>query len=116
VSSHELKSLQLKLKPTVKIIDIVKKVSPRTYLIAFRAEYKLPRKKLIESAHRRLLEARADLVVVNDVGKKEVGFGAETNEVFIVDKEKNAVHVPLAVKREIARKILDVAIGRIRPK
>jgi len=56
------------------------------------------------------------LIVVNDVGKKGVGFGTETNEVFIVDKKKNAIHVPLAPKREVARKILDVVNEKIKPK
>jgi phosphopantothenoylcysteine decarboxylase/phosphopantothenate--cysteine ligase len=116
VSSHELHMLEVKLKPTVKIIDDVKKVSPRTFLVAFRAEYKLPKRELIESAYRRLLEAKADLIVVNDVGKKGVGFGTDTNEVFIIDKRKNIVHVPVAKKRQVARRILDVTIDKIKPK
>jgi len=116
VSSHELHSLELKLKPTVKIIDSVKKVSPRTFLVAFRAEYKLPKEELIESAHKRLLGAKADLIVVNDVGKKGAGFGTDTNEVFIIDKKKNIVHVPLTRKREVARKILDVINMKMKPK
>jgi phosphopantothenoylcysteine decarboxylase/phosphopantothenate--cysteine ligase len=116
VSSHDVHSLDLKLIPTVKIIDSVKRVSPRAFLVAFRAEYKLPKAELIESAYRRLLEARADLIVVNDVGKKGAGFGTITNEVFIVDKKKNVVHVPLRKKREVAAKILDVTINKIKPK
>ena len=116
VSSHQTRSLELKLKPTVKIIDSVKKISPKTFLVAFRAEYKLPKEELIESAHKRLLEAKADLIVVNDVGKKGAGFGTETNEVFIVDKNKSVVHVPLTKKREIAAKILDVTIKKFKPK
>jgi len=116
VSTHKLHSLDLKLKPTKKIIDHVKKISPKTFLVAFRAEYKLSKKELIESGYKRLLQANADLIVVNDVGKKGVGFGTETNEVFIVDKKKNAIHVPLAPKREVARKILDVVNEKIKPK
>ncbi len=116
VSTHKFHSLSLKLKPTRKIIDYVKKVSPKTFLVAFRAEYKLSRKDLIESAYKRLLEANADLIVVNDVGKKGVGFGTETNEVFIADRKKKVVHVPLAPKREVARKILDVVNEKIKPK
>jgi phosphopantothenoylcysteine decarboxylase/phosphopantothenate--cysteine ligase len=116
VSSHELHSLELKLKPTAKIIDSVRKVSPETFLVAFRAEHRLPKKELIESAYKRLQKAKADLIVVNDVGKKGVGFGTDTNEVFIIDKEKNVVHVPFAKKREVARKILDVINAGIKPK
>ncbi|MGQ9641118.1 MAG: bifunctional phosphopantothenoylcysteine decarboxylase/phosphopantothenate--cysteine ligase CoaBC [Candidatus Bathycorpusculaceae bacterium] len=116
VSTHGVRSFNLKLKPTTKIIDVVKKLSPKTFLVAFRAEYKLPEKELIESAYERLKRAEADLIVVNDVGKEGVGFGTDTNEVFIVDKDKRVVHVPLAPKNEIAKKILDVAIEKMRPK
>jgi phosphopantothenoylcysteine decarboxylase/phosphopantothenate--cysteine ligase len=115
-STHKLHSLDLKLKPTKKIIDHVKKVSPKTFLVAFRAEYKLSKKELIESAYTRLLESNADLIVVNDVGKKGAGFETETNEIFIVDKKKKTIHVPLAPKREIAAKILDVVNKKIKPK
>jgi phosphopantothenoylcysteine decarboxylase/phosphopantothenate--cysteine ligase len=116
VSTHKLRSLDLRLKPTRKIIDYVKKISSKTFLVAFRAEYKLSKKDLIGSGFKRLLEVDADLIVVNDVGKKGVGFGTETNEVFIVDKEKKVVHIPLSPKREVARKILDVVNEKIKPK
>jgi phosphopantothenoylcysteine decarboxylase/phosphopantothenate--cysteine ligase len=116
VPTHNVHSLNLKLKPTTKIVDVVKKLSPKTFLVAFRAEYKLPEKELIESAYERLKRADADLIVVNDVGKEGVGFGADTNEVFVVDKAKRAIHVPLAPKREVAKKIMDVAIERMKPK
>jgi phosphopantothenoylcysteine decarboxylase/phosphopantothenate--cysteine ligase len=116
VSTHKLDTLNLKLKPTAKIIDSVKKLRPGTFLVAFRAEYKLPEKELIESAYKRLEEAKADLIVVNDVGMKGAGFGTDTNEVFIVDKKKDTVHVQLAKKREVAKKILDTVKAKIRPK
>jgi len=62
------------------------------------------------------LEAKADLIVVNDVGKRGAGFGTDTNEVFIIDEKKKIVHVPLAKKREVAGKILDTIKGKIKPK
>ena len=114
LSTHRLDSLNLRLKPTAKIIESVKKVSPRTFLVAFRAEYRISRKELIESAYRRLTEAKADLIVVNDVGKKGAGFGTDTNEVFILDKKKETVHVKLTRKREVAEKILNVVSQKIK--
>ena len=116
LSTHKLNSLSLKLKPTAKIIESVKKVSPGTYLVAFRAEYKMPKKELIESAYKRLTEAKADLIVVNDLGKKGAGFGTDTNEVFILDKKKETLHVRLTQKREVAGKILDIVSQKIKPK
>lgn len=116
VSTHEQDFLNLELKPTRKIIDYVKKASPDTFLVAFRAEYKLSRKDLIASACKRLLEANADLIVVNDVGRKGAGFETETNEVLIIDKERKVIHVPMATKRDVARQILNATKARIKPK
>jgi phosphopantothenoylcysteine decarboxylase/phosphopantothenate--cysteine ligase len=116
ISTHEQKQLVLKLKPTSKIIDEVKKVSPRTFLVAFKAEFKLPKNKLIDCGYRRLVESDADLIVVNDVGKEGAGFNVETNEVFIVDREKHVVHVPLARKENVARDILSAVRRKIKAK
>jgi len=116
LSTHSVRSLDLKLKPTKKIIDTVKKVSPKTYLVAFRAEYKLPKNRLVESAHKRLLEADADLIAVNDMGKPGAGFGTDTNELFVVDTKKKVTYVPMANKREVARRILDIIRERVKPR
>ena len=111
VSTRE--PLNLEFKPTIKIINHVKKIDRETFLVAFRAEYNLSEKDLIESAYEKLLESDADLIIVNDVSKKGAGFGTDTNEVFILDKEKEVIHVPLAPKLEVARKILDVVNEKI---
>jgi len=106
--------LTVKLKPTPKIIDAVKKVSPDTFLVTFRAEYNLSDKELIQSAYERLKEAKSDLIVANDVGRKGVGFRYDTNEVFIVDADKKVVHVPVASKREVAKRLFDVIVDKIK--
>lgn len=113
VPTRTTPELLLKLKPTPKIIDAVKKISPTTFLVAFRAEYKLSDEELIESAYQRLKAANADLIVVNDVGRKGVGFKVDTNEVFIVDKDRNIIHVPLTTKREVAKKLLENILARL---
>jgi len=104
--------LIVKLRPTPKIIDAVKKVSPDTFLAAFRAESNLSDEELIESAYKRLKKAKADLITANDIGRKGVGFDYETNEVLIVDANKKVVHVPLSTKREVAKRLLDVIINK----
>jgi len=106
--------ITVKLKPTPKIIDAVKKISPDTFLVAFRAEYNLSDEKLIQSAYERLKKAKADLIAANDIGRKGVGFGYDTNEIFIVDANKKVVHVPLATKREVAKRLFDVIVDKIK--
>jgi len=108
--------LTVKLKPTPKIIDAVKKVSPDTFLVAFRAEANLSDEELIESAYKRLKKAKADLITANDIGRKDVGFAYDTNEVFIVDTNKKVVHVSLATKREVAKRLFDVIISKLEEK
>jgi len=108
--------LTVKLKPTPKIIDAVKKVRPDTFLVAFRAEANLSDEELIESAYKRLKKAKADLITANDIGRKDVGFAYDTNEVFIVDTNKKVVHVSLATKREVAKRLFDVIISKLEEK
>ncbi len=106
----------IKLKATPKIIDAVKKVSPNTFLVPFRAEHKLSNEDLIKSGYERLKGAKADLIAVNDVGRSGVGFGVDTNELFIVKKDQDVVHIPLAKKQEVARKLLDIIVKEIKRK
>jgi len=105
--------LTVKLKPTPKIIDVVKKVSPNTFLVAFRAESNLSDEELIQSAYERLKKAKADLITANDIGRNGVGFAYDTSEVFIIDANKRIVYVPLATKREIAKRLFDVIIDKL---
>ena len=114
VSTDDVSELLVRLRPTRKIIDAVRKINTDVFLVPFKAEYALSDEQLVERGLRRLVEAEADLIVVNDVGRNGAGFGVDTNEVFIVDKEKKVVHVPLTTKREVARRIFDVITEKIK--
>ncbi len=116
IDSHTVREFELKLRSVPKMIDRVKKVSPKTFLVAFKAEYKVSDKELVERARKRLKDSRADFVVANDVGREGAGFQADTNEVFIVGKDKKVVHIPLAPKRDIARKLFDLIYRKMHPK
>jgi phosphopantothenoylcysteine decarboxylase/phosphopantothenate--cysteine ligase len=116
IDSHTMRGFKVKLKSLPKMIDQVKKVSPKTFLVAFKAEFKVSDRELVERAHKRLRSSRADFIVANDVGREGAGFQADTNEVFIVGKDKKVVHVPLAPKRDIAKKLLDLIQGKVHSK
>jgi len=116
VPTRETSTLNVKLETTPKIIDVVKKISPEAFLVPFKAEYNVSDKELIENAYGRLKTAKADLIVANDVARKGVGFEVETNEIFIVDKKRRVIHVPLTTKRQAAKNLLDVIAKRIKPK
>lgn len=97
----------LLLKPLPKVVENVKKVDPEVYLVGFKAEYSVSDEELIDRAYKRLKGANMDLIVANDVARKGVGFGTETNEVFIVDDARSVTHLDIMSKWEVARRILD---------
>jgi len=98
----------LELKPLPKIVEHVKLVDPDTFLVGFKAEFNVSDDELIERAYERLETAGMDLVVANDVSREGSGFGTITNEVFIIDREKNMNHIPLSGKNEIAGRLLTI--------
>ncbi len=104
------KALSIQLKPLPRIVQAVKQESPDTFVIGFKAEFNVPEMELIEKAYRRVKEVGLDLIVANDVSKEGVGFSTDTNEVYIVDPDKQVTHVSLASKRNIATRIFDVAL------
>lgn len=108
--------LTVKLKATPKIVDAVKEINPEAFLVAFRAEYNLKDEELIQSAYERLKKAKSDLIVANDIGKRGAGFRYDTNEVFIVDADKKVVHVPITTKREVAKRLFDVIVDKMKRK
>jgi len=100
-------SVNLKLIPQIKIINQIKKLSPKTTLIAFKAEYGLSEKELIEEATNKLKESDADFVIANDISRSDRGFESDDNEVYIISKNKPVKKIPLTSKREVAKDIID---------
>lgn len=72
---HKLKSgkrnLGLELSPTLRIVDRIKKIKPKVFLVAFKLEFGLNKTKLIKEALQLLRRARADLVVANTFSEKQ---------------------------------------------
>ncbi|MCD6503877.1 bifunctional phosphopantothenoylcysteine decarboxylase/phosphopantothenate--cysteine ligase CoaBC [Candidatus Bathyarchaeota archaeon] len=111
--SNTLREFTLRLKAAPKLVEYVKRLSPKSFLVAFKAVYRLSVDGLIEEGYRKLVEADADLIVVNDVGRAGSGFMVDTNEVYIVDRDKNVLHVPLSPKTFVAEKILDCVVEKL---
>ena len=106
--------LHLELSPTTKILERLKSLNKKTFLVGFKAEVNLSDKGLVNSAYILLKSADADLIVANDVGKENVGFDVETNEVFVVDRKKNTRHIGLADKRIVADGILELIAQKLK--
>jgi len=81
------KSLQIKLKQAPKIIDHIKKWQKDVFLVGFKAETNLSKKKLEESARKKLRESKADLIIANDIGTKYQK-NPDFNEIILVNSKK----------------------------
>ncbi len=103
----------LELNATPKIIDNIKKIKPHTFLVAFRAQTGLSNDELVSDAYQRLKQASADLIAVNDIGRHDIGFGSDFNEVILVDTEGKARAIKRSPKRAIAKQILDEVSKRL---
>ena len=75
------KSLTLKLVPTAKIIDIVKKKDPGIFLVGFKLEPQAGRNRLLSSASKLIDKTGSDLVVANT-------FKGNKYRAFIVDSKR----------------------------
>ncbi len=114
IKTRKERTLTLELQATPKIIADLRKASPRAFIIAFKTEHNVSNDQLVDEAFEILREKTADLVAANDVGREGVGFQTDTNELYVVDGQKNVVHIPLSEKREVARQLLDMAVKRLR--
>ena len=93
----------LRLKAGVDILAGLKPLRRGQTVVAFAAET-----EDLESRGLRKMEAKgADLVVVNDVGRSDVGFDAPENEVLILRRDGVRDLVSRRSKREVAEKIWD---------
>jgi phosphopantothenoylcysteine decarboxylase/phosphopantothenate--cysteine ligase len=99
----------VRLSPGRDILAGLAPMRERQTVVAFAAET-----GDLEARGRRKMEAKgADLIVVNDVGRTDVGFDAPDNEVLLVAPDEPARQIPKTSKRQVADRIWDEVI-RIR--
>lgn len=98
ISSYE-DNLLIMLKPTPKIISLIKMISPKTYLVGFKLLDQVSEEELIEVATNLKNKNHCDLVVANDLNTIRMG----NHKAFIIGENKHEV---ASGKEEIARKLV----------
>ncbi|HLD84215.1 MAG TPA: bifunctional phosphopantothenoylcysteine decarboxylase/phosphopantothenate--cysteine ligase CoaBC [Coxiellaceae bacterium] len=98
---HSDGTLTLTLKPTIDIVATVCAKKQKPFIVAFAAETE----NIIENAKQKRVKKRADLIVVNDVSQKEIGFDGDENMVTMIS-ENDIVHLEKDTKENIARSLL----------
>lgn len=98
-------NLSIEFKRTQDILKYVgDNKSDNQKVIGFAAETN----NLIEYAKEKIIKKNLDYIVANDISKKDIGFGSEDNEVYIIDKHDNIKKIDKNSKNNIAKAIIDV--------
>jgi len=131
--SSQKEELSIKLKPTVKIVDRIKKWDKNVFLVKFKVEYDVNKRELLKKAYQSMLSSNADLMVANDLKDikdkahkafiidpvrnlpcRLVRFGKRSKQDKLisngVDKNKNIISCQ--TKEEIARELLNLLFNK----
>ena len=102
ISSYE-DNLVVVLKPTPKIISIIKNLSPSTYLVGFKLLDGVSKLELINSAKKLRDKNRCDLVVANDLSSIRNG----EHIAYIIDNDNNVeeAHGKIKIAEYIVRRL-----------
>jgi phosphopantothenoylcysteine decarboxylase/phosphopantothenate--cysteine ligase len=99
-------SIGLEIVPNPDILKELgkrKKKKNQPLLVGFAAESS----DHLEEGKRKLKEKNLDLIVINDIIGADTGFGSDTNQVSLIDRDYELEKLPLLSKEECASMILD---------
>ena len=102
--------ITLGLVRTPDILEAISKKKGKQFIVGFAAETE----DLIENAKDKLKSKHLDMIVANDVSRREAGFEEDTNIVTVIDRRGNMVEYPLMSKSAVADKILDHVVSHVR--
>ena len=89
---HKAHSLELKLKPSTKIIDIIKKYNPHIFLVTFKTTAGETEETLVKKSQYNLKRSQSDLVFGNDIQKK-INLIVTEDEVFRAESREDVLSV-----------------------
>ena len=78
-------------------------------LVGFSAETE----NLIKNSIKKLNQKYCDMIIANDVSKKEIGFNVDYNKISIIEKEGKIENFPKNTKSYIAAKIAKKIIDKL---
>ncbi len=88
----------LRLEPTTDILLELGRRKREQFLVGFAAESE----DLVQNARNKILKKNLDLIVANDISRRDAGFAADTNQVSLIAPGGDVEESSLAPKSEIA--------------
>ena len=89
--------------PLAKTEDILKAAEGNYVRVGFAAESQ----NLVENAKAKVTSKNLDLIVANDITSEGSGFGSDTNQVTLIDRDLRVEELPLLTKYDVSNRILD---------
>lgn len=102
--------ITLKLVKTPDILEEIYSKKENQFIVGFAAETE----ELINNARKKLESKHLDMIVANDITLPDAGFEKDTNIISIIDRWDEVVEYPVMTKSEVADKILDYVVARLR--
>ena len=98
-----IEPLTLTLIPTTDILALVCAQKEKPFSVGFAAETHT----VLENAKQKRIKKGADMIVVNDVSRSDIGFGCDQNAVTVITKDE-IVHIEKNNKDNIAYQLLHI--------
>ncbi len=103
--------LTLELQPTEDILaEVARRRAPGQLIVGFAAETE----DTVQQGRAKLLRKGADAIVVNDVGREDIGFDSDDNAATFLTMS-TAIDLPRMSKRKLGDRILDEIVALRRP-
>ncbi len=105
------KKLTLDFIPTDKIINKIKIWNPKVLLVGFKAVFHKTDSEMIIIGKDLLHETKSDFIAVNDIGRNDIGFGAESNEMILISCSGTVLKIDKTSKQNVAIRMLETIFG-----
>ncbi len=99
------------LEPTEDILAGLGRIAPNAVRVGFAAETE----QVEENARAKLLRKDIHFIVANDVSRTDIAFGQDENEVLVLSREGEPVHLARQGKAGIAASLLDLFTSALPP-
>lgn len=85
--------LQIRLIPTIKILEKIRENFPGLFIVAYKAEVGVTKEELLKRGREFLKKHQLEIVCANWVGEPEKGFISKTNELFVIKANDSTIHL-----------------------
>lgn len=99
--------MTIKLVKNPDIVAAIAQLSPKPFTVGFAAETQ----NLIAYAEKKIVDKNLDMIIANDVSRRDIGFNSDDNAVTAIWIGGNQA-LPLANKRQIAKQLVDLISKR----